>query len=88
MSDDRATVFVGRRAGVIVARWSQPPVMLAVPKGERAQDGDLDIEALDADHPDVVAFDTRPLTVPAQGVERRLRALEDRLAALEAARGP
>ena len=56
MSGEQATVWAGRRAGMIVAQWSQRPAMAGVPVEKRTQDQDLEFEELPDDHADVVAF--------------------------------
>jgi hypothetical protein len=61
MSDEKAMVYVGRRAGAIIGTRRTRPTMMDVPSDERAQDSDIVFEALSGDHLEVVAFAARPM---------------------------
>lgn len=83
-----ATVFIGRRGGVVIGRWSQRPTMMNVPTEKRTQDADVSFEEVDESHADVVQFaaDQAERLKPKPKPDPRLKALEDRIIALEAAR--
>lgn len=87
MGDDKATVFVGKRAGGIVGIWDRRPATMDVEAGKRAQDDDLEFEELPATHADVVAFSGRlPPRLSGKSTEQRLAELEAEVAALKRGR--
>ena len=69
-------MFVGRRPdSTIYGTWTCP----------QPQDTDHPgMEELPDDHPDVVAFQTRPIPLPAKSLEERVAQLETSVTTLEA----